>query len=333
MELMYVSDEKKHTLQVNLLLARPCKVCLEVYDADQDNTYLTKREIEVKANKQSLYVRMPVTPKRLVVRAYAVGERPDSEATVKIAGMYMLPLKQNIKFIGGENQAIRSFIDFVTRFCYNAGVLDTGFYKSDNGKFIIQYSEEIRDKDNQGRERILKTPARTRKSDGMMQVCKKDFVKLPVPRRIAILLHEFSHFYLNDDMDNEVEADLNGMTIYVGLGWPTYEGYEAFAEVFKNTPTEQNLNRWQILEKAILSMEQKNGSYIPNPNAPQPNLSGYDHQGYGVGFQEKFGAMHSQRMKQPAGNNGGTQHGVPPNFQPSRRSAGLGGINRQLFKR
>jgi hypothetical protein len=52
--------------------------------------------------------------------------------------------------------------------------------------------------------------------------------------RFAILCHEFSHFYVNEDMDNESEADINGLLIYLGLGYPRIEGYQAFLEVFKD---------------------------------------------------------------------------------------------------
>ena len=46
--------------------------------------------------------------------------------------------------------------------------------------------------------------------------------------RMAILLHEFSHFYLNDRMEDETEADLNGLLIYLALGYPRIEAYQSF---------------------------------------------------------------------------------------------------------
>jgi hypothetical protein len=48
--------------------------------------------------------------------------------------------------------------------------------------------------------------------------------------RFAILCHEFSHFYVNDNMDDESEADINGLLIYLGLGYPRIEGYQAFLD-------------------------------------------------------------------------------------------------------
>ena len=74
---------------------------------------------------------------------------------------------------------------------------------------------------------------------------------------MAILLHEFSHFYLNENMDDEMEADLNGLLIYLSLGYPRIEGYEAFLEVFMDAPSEQNKQRYDIINKFIRDFEAK----------------------------------------------------------------------------
>lgn len=76
--------------------------------------------------------------------------------------------------------------------------------------------------------------------------------------RMAILLHEFSHYYLNNDMSNEVEADLNALLIYLGLGYPRIDAFNVFIGVFKNTPTEQNAQRIEILKTFIQDFDKKN---------------------------------------------------------------------------
>ena len=75
--------------------------------------------------------------------------------------------------------------------------------------------------------------------------------------RMAILLHEFAHFYLNENIDDEVEADLNGLLIYLGLGYPRIDGYEAFLQVFETTPTPQNKNRYDIINNFITEFDKK----------------------------------------------------------------------------
>ena len=81
---------------------------------------------------------------------------------------------------------------------------------------------------------------------------------MTIPMRLAILLHEFSHFYLNETMDDEIEADLNGLLIYLGLGYPRIEAYQAFLETFKGVPSEQNKNRYDVINKFINDFEKVN---------------------------------------------------------------------------
>jgi hypothetical protein len=68
---------------------------------------------------------------------------------------------------------------------------------------------------------------------------------------MAILLHEFSHYYLNTDISDEVEADLNALTIYLGLGYPIKEAYAAFGQTFIGSPTPLNKNRYDIINTFI----------------------------------------------------------------------------------
>jgi hypothetical protein len=75
--------------------------------------------------------------------------------------------------------------------------------------------------------------------------------------RVAILLHEYSHFNLNSNINDEIEADLNGLTIYLSLGYPRIEGYQAFLEVFKDSPSKQNKNRYDVINNFIKDFETK----------------------------------------------------------------------------
>jgi hypothetical protein len=48
-----------------------------------------------------------------------------------------------------------------------------------------------------------------------------------------------------------VEADLNGLTIYLGLGYPIKEAFSAFGETFIGYPSAQNKVRYDIIHKFI----------------------------------------------------------------------------------
>jgi hypothetical protein len=75
---------------------------------------------------------------------------------------------------------------------------------------------------------------------------------------MAILLHEFSHVYLNDNVDDEVEADLNSLLIYLGLGYPRIDAFEVFAKTFMNAPTDQNKDRYDKIKNFIDNFENHN---------------------------------------------------------------------------
>jgi hypothetical protein len=69
--------------------------------------------------------------------------------------------------------------------------------------------------------------------------------------RMVILLHEFSHKYinpkLNRDIGDEVSADINALNIYLSLGYPLIEAQYAFLKVFRGANNELNKRRYLIL--------------------------------------------------------------------------------------
>jgi hypothetical protein len=128
-----------------------------------------------------------------------------------------------------------------------AGILSTGRYVSDNKKYVIDYLPEIVHESG----KVLSTPARISNSTGRMEISKKAFSKMTIPMRMAILCHEFSHFYLNEVQRDEIEADLNALTLYLGMGYPIIEAHKAFLETFENTPTQMNKERYIYLKTFI----------------------------------------------------------------------------------
>ena len=81
---------------------------------------------------------------------------------------------------------------------------------------------------------------------------------------VLLLLHEYSHFFLNENIDNELEADLNALTIYLGLGYPRYEALIAYGETFKHNETPENDKRWQKIKEFINEYESKNYLFSDN---------------------------------------------------------------------
>jgi hypothetical protein len=166
------------------------------------------------------------------------------------------PLDKKLDVIDFANPLVRSFVNFATRFCYNAGSLPSGTYLSDDKKFVIKYLPIIED---DGQEQT--TPARIDIDNGTIEISKKHFLDYTVPSRMAILLHEFSHVYLNENVDDEVEADLNGLLIYLGLGYPRIEAFEVFAKTFLTVPSDGNKMRYDKI-KAFIDDFEKHNTYL-----------------------------------------------------------------------
>lgn len=243
------------TLAITVQCASSCKVKLKVVDAEKPLTVFTDRYKTVD-NTMKFFVRLPLTPKTILISVYNedIGNIPnDKEKSIRVVGIEKLGLEKRMDEVDINSYSVMCFVDFAQKFCFNASYLEPNTYVSDSCNYRLEYLPTIID--NQGKE--MRTPARISKTSGRIQVSKKLFNTYTVPMRMAILLHEFSHFYLNDNVDDEVEADLNGLLIYLGLGYPRIEGYQAFLEVFEKSPSEQNKNRYDVINKFIRDFESK----------------------------------------------------------------------------
>lgn len=243
------------TLLIKVHTFKPETIRLKVTDADQPNTAFTDRYKTVDG-ESIFFVRMPVSPKTALVYVYNedLGNlTTGQDKSFEVDSISKEMLEKKLDVIDFGNPLVRSFVNFCTRFCYNAGSMSSGTYVSDDKKFVIKYLPTIEDN---GQEQT--TPARIELNTGVIEVSKKQFINFTIPNRMAILLHEFSHVYLNDNQDDEVEADLNGLLIYLGLGYPRIEAFEVFASTFMNAPTDQNKMRFDKIKNFIDNFENHN---------------------------------------------------------------------------
>jgi len=243
------------TLVVKVFTYKPSTIRIKVIDADQPNTTFTNRTRLIEG-ESSFYVRMPVSSNEVYVYVYNEDNGnllSGQDNTFVVDSVTKELLEKKIEVIDMTNPYVRSFITFATKFCYNAGSLPTGNYQSEDKTFVIKYLPIIED---DGKEQT--TPARIDIDSGVIEISKKQFLEYTIPSRMAILLHEFSHVYLNDNVDDEVEADLNALLIYLGLGYPRIEAFEVFASAFKNAPSELNKNRYDKIKSFIDNFEDTN---------------------------------------------------------------------------
>jgi hypothetical protein len=247
---------EEFTLLIKVKTPKSEKIHLIVSDEAHKNTIFTNRWKTING-ECSFFVRMPVSGKYSVINIYneRLGKDADNDNSFEVLDIKKLPLEKRLDVVDFRNGNLKSFINFCTRFCFNAGHISSGTYKSSDGKFTIEYVPTIISSKS-GKE--LETPARISKDSGRIQVSQKKFVPDTVAMRMAILLHEYSHFYVNKNIDDESEADLNGLLIYLGLGYPRFEGHEAFLKTFIDTPTEQNKVRYDKIKAFIEDFEKNN---------------------------------------------------------------------------
>lgn len=251
-------NSKPCTIMVRMSSNFPKKVYLKVSDSEKPNTCFTNRFFTLEG-EQSLYIRLPISPNRAEILVMSEEELDGSkDPNFKVLELKKLPLKRALGSFNHANPTIRNFVAFAQEFSAKAGYISAkgSIYSSNDGQFRIDYLDDIIDYQSS---KSLKTPARISRRQGIIEVSKKKFSEYTVPMRMAILLHEFSHYYLNTVMSNETEADLNGLLIYLGLGYPRVDAYNVFTQVFMTSPTELNADRMKIIDDFIRNFE---GKYI-----------------------------------------------------------------------
>ena len=242
-------------IKMTISCSEPRKMYLKVKDGDKPFTDFTNRYCNIDG-EQTFWVRMPIAPQvaDIIVKSEnQMNGRPDD--SYEIGNLEILPLKRKPSAFNSANSTIKNYIKFCQEFCEKAGYISAGnsIYTSNDGKFRIDYLDKISDESGKS----LNTPARISKNKGIIEVSKEKFKNYTIPMRMCILLHEFSHYYLNTDIANETEADLNGLLIYLSLGYPRIDAYNVFSQVFITAPNSVNTNRMKVIDKFIRNFEEK----------------------------------------------------------------------------
>lgn len=237
-------------IKIVVQTSSPQDIVLKVYDPTQANTYFTNREKNVNGVEE-LFVRMPLSPSSAKLEIYNKknGNQPKGQdPSFQVLSIKKEDLDITLPKTKMDTFTVRNFVAFAQKFSYNAGWLTAPRdFMSSVGGFKIEYLPVIINSKGEK----MATPARISTKNGRIQASQESFRNMTIPMRMAILLHEFSHFYLNSDVSDETEADLNGLTIYLGLGYPIREAYQAFTSTFIGYPTEQNKKRYDIIDKFI----------------------------------------------------------------------------------
>jgi hypothetical protein len=242
-------------LHVKITSAKSCDFAIKVYDAANPRRVFINRMAHVDGSG-TYWVRMPYSPDIVVVEVnvlHPTGKLVNVEDSSFQVSVTKAPLQRRLDMASIGDPAVRSMIDFFTRIAYNFQDLTPGvMYQSDDKKYLIDVKPYIMDaKGNR-----LTTPASTNGQTGIITASYSDMVNYSFPGRFLTLMHEGSHFYLNVDIANEVEADLNSLLFYLGLGYPRIEAEETFYKIFKASPTIENKIRFDQIKQYIDQFEQ-----------------------------------------------------------------------------
>jgi len=238
----------KYTIVFEVATSFPHKVYLTLFNPNKPNTVYVDRYKTVNG-VSTFYCRMPQSPKELGIY---IRNKQGSYAndTFRVRSR-IEPLKTDFTAFNSQSQKIRSFVKFAQWFAENSSILSVGDYMSDDGMFKIHLRKELRAKTKDGKVYKSTTPSRVGINTGIIEVNQGLFDKITVFGRVAILLHEFSHFYLNEVPENEFEADYNATNIYLGYGYPRIEALRNYIRTFTKNPTDENVARYKELERHI----------------------------------------------------------------------------------
>jgi len=251
------TNKKPQTVVVRVETSKPEEICVLAKDKNKPNTFYVKRKGIVNGVRD-FELKFPKSPSETVIAIYnkknglIQGVKEDQSFKIsefKVKDLFTCPI-----WMSPETM---SFIKFAQEFAENASVLSAGdtiphIYRSDDGKFNFDYYIKIRDRKTG---KYVNTPARIGHLTGIIEISKKDFLKYSIPMRMIILLHEYSHKYLNPKINREISyetgADINALLIYFSLGYSEMEAHQAFLYVFRGANNDENLKRYLIIKDFI----------------------------------------------------------------------------------
>jgi hypothetical protein len=166
---------------------------------------------------------LPLAPQALKVEL--INEFTGDSSDFRITNLQMHPLRRYNLWM---RPVTKAFMDFAMDFAQKAGYVRAGLYVSKCGRFHIQLSEQIHDRDTG---KLLFTPARVSKRTGFMEVSRAQFKGYTLAMRMMILLHEWMHYEMQTR--EESEADLNALRIYLAHGFSQVEANYAVTKIFR----------------------------------------------------------------------------------------------------
>ena len=249
------------TLIIPIETAQEHKIGIRVRSTEHENTVFVDRYKTIFGGVD-IEVGMPIAPEKVIVEVYNMsGGLVPMRGGFRVGKILQKPLQALSKCINYSNPRIQSAIPFLEQFSAITGYSEAGgkVYYDKTFEFVIKYLDSIPE--------APETPARIHAEKGFIEVSAEYFRSYTIPMRMAVLLHEFSHYWLNRDIDSETEADLNGLALYLSLGYPKISAFNSFTRVFMNAPTKANKERMEIIKTFISNFDEGNPPSFQEPLA------------------------------------------------------------------
>ena len=240
-------------INITVSAPQPTMIACQAYDANKPDTIYLQREGRIETpNKNGGYtdtytLRFPISPDTMYL---------DIQGDCTIDKMQTDDLKTCPQWM---DKNLAEFLPFCEWFCTNAGIFSASVpgrfeystYKSRNGNFRIDYYDILRDE--QGNP--VSTPARVGHDTGKIEVSKEHFKGYTVPVREVVLLHEYSHKFVNPlvgrPIGDEISADLQALGIFLNSGNSPVEARYAYLSIFGLANNDQNTERYAMIDKFI----------------------------------------------------------------------------------
>jgi len=252
LEINIKTNRQEFTLVVTLITDSEQDLRIILKDTDLPNTLYTNRILTING-KRTILIQVPlcnINAKLIIYNEKTKNIPKYSDGTFRLVDKpFMIPLEKRYDLIDYNETGLASFLKFAQKFCINAGWMRTGNYRSDDGRYFIEFLPDIIS--SEPPYLPLNTSSRIAKDNGVIQVSQVQFEPMTVPMRLVILCHEFAHYFVNKNIEDETEADLNGLNIYLGLGYPRIDAKNAFIDAFMGADYHMNMERMQVIQDFI----------------------------------------------------------------------------------
>ena len=257
------TKNKRKQLTVNIYSDYSNKRLLIIgYDANPNivNSDYFRRELFLERGDNQFVFNMPTSPKELEILVFNPKDEND-DSWYKISSVTTADLKQ---FPLITDRLTKDFVLFSEQFSKVCGYKPVGDYTDSKKQFLIKIKNQLLDEKGN----IVPTPARTHKTLDYIEVHKASYDSMTVPMRHIISLHEYCHNFLNDERDNEIQADINALSLYMPLRYSYVEAMYAFTNIFGDNDT--NVERLNYIDNYLKenNLEKRNSKqqYFENYN-------------------------------------------------------------------